>query len=365
MSEKSVRITFQKLILPIAAFCLVAPLNAQNAIKQKVDSILQAKKEKVDSLYNVADSLIKEHRVVARIDSIIDKKQEKDDFDHQYIRRPKERWTLKARLNIAGTHLVSRLVNDDNRIKSVLNTDLKTTINFAASYRGIALGLGVNPVKLFKKNTDYELNVNSYGSKFGFDVVLQRTNSLNGNIKMGNENIYIPRGLVRQMAFTTNVYYTLNNRHFSWAAALNQSVEQRKSAGSVLLGASFLAIRTKNGRSEELQLPAMRIYMGHIGIGGGYAYNFIVDRHWLIHGSIMPTFVIINRNNITMNNVKRDMPYYFPNVITTSRFAAIRYHKNYFWGFTAVVNNSVVGRRDHLQMIYTKWRTRLIFGLRL
>lgn len=354
----------QKAFFLIILLSLTTAISAQSQLRQRLDSLIQVGKLRTDSLYRRADSLMKEHRVVQRLDSIIDVKHARQSFDKAYIRRPKERWTLKARLNLAGAYLGSISVNEGIKTKTDLNSDLKATINFAASYRGISLGLGVNPLKLFQKNSDYELNINSYGTKYGFDVVLQRANSLNGKIIEGKEQIHIPRGFITQTALTTNFYYTFNHRKFSWAAALTQSTEQLKSAGSFLLGASFQAIRTKNDGNPSLNLLPMRIYMGHVGIGGGYAYNYVSSKQWLIHGSFLPTLVIINRNNITLDGVRQKMPFYFPSVITTGRFAVIRYYRNYFAGLTAVVNTSVIGRSDHIRLTYTKWRTRLIFGLR-
>ena len=41
----------------------------------------------------------------------------------------------------------------------------------AVAYRGLGLGLSVNPAKLAGKNQDYEFNLNYYSNRYGLDVV--------------------------------------------------------------------------------------------------------------------------------------------------------------------------------------------------
>ena len=101
--------------------CLCMLASAQQPLKNKIDSIIQTKKEKADSLYRHVDSLAKEHRVIERIDSVIDKKHAKDNFDLKYIVRSKARWTLKARLNVSGAHLSTSSVDDG--IKTTTDMD--------------------------------------------------------------------------------------------------------------------------------------------------------------------------------------------------------------------------------------------------
>lgn len=354
---KNIISTILFLFVSIAAF-------PQQTLRQKLDSIVQVRRLKADSIITRADSAIKANRVGERLDSLIDAKQAKSNFDTDYISRPKEKWTLKARGNLFGAHIGTKLHDDGVKSITSLTADMKTTISFAASYRGITLGLGVNPAKLFKKNSDYELNFNQYGPRFGFDVTLLSANSYKGTTRVGDNEFNVPKGLVHQRAFTTSVYYSFNHRRFSYAAAFSQSYDQLRSAGSLLAGISFLAMRTKGDANEDIGMQKFRIYMGHVGIGAGYAYNYVIDRRWLIHASFLPTVVVINRSNITINGEKEKMPYYFPSLFNTGHFAVIHYFKNYFAGVTAVVNASIIGRSDHQQMTYVKWRARTVFGIR-
>ena len=124
-------------------------------------------------------------------------------------------------------------------------------------------------------------------------------------------------------------------------------------------------MRAKNERDEALELSGMRIYMGHIGLGLGYAYNLVLSHNWLIHASTLPTVVIVNRNNMTIDGERTKMPFYFPSVISSGRLAAIHYFKHYFAGITTVVNASVIGRSNRLLLTHTNWLARVVVGMRL
>ena len=88
----------------------------------------------------------------------------------------------------------------------------------------------------------------------------------------------------------------------------------------------------------------MRIYIGYFGIGGGYGYNWVPNKRWLLHLSALPTLVIGNYNNIKVDGVRRDMDTKFPDLILTER-AAIVYNinKKYFLASTIVMSSSILG----------------------
>ena len=87
-------------------------------------------------------------------------------------------------------------------------------------------------------------------------------------------------------------------------------------------------------------MPDYRIYVGHLGIGGGYGYDLVVGRNWLIHLSALPTLVVSNRNNIKVDGQRRDMVTKFPDLILAERAAIVRNFDNkYFAGATLVMTN--------------------------
>jgi hypothetical protein len=162
-------------------------------------------------------------------------------------------------------------------------------------------------------------------------------------------------------------YYTFNHRHFSYPAAFTQSYIQRRSAGSWLAGFSYQggSIKTTDELKERNpNAPEVRIYVGHFGIGGGYAYNWVLGKKWLFHISALPTFVVYNRNNLTINGERRKAQHMRFNMIFNERLSIVRnFSPRYFAGVTFVMNNSLFD--DDLVIInQNKWRTRAFFGMR-
>jgi hypothetical protein len=97
-----------------------------------------------------------------------------------------------------------------------------------------------------------------------------------------------------------NGYYVFNGRRYSQAAAYNQSVIQRRSAGSFLLGApwyqsSFDYSNKKNAEMILLSNNVNRIKLHQANIGFGYGYNLVPFRGFVINAMAMPTLSFYNR----------------------------------------------------------------------
>ena len=105
--------------------------------------------------------------------------------------------------------------------------------------------------------------------------------------------------------------------------------------------------------------------MTHIGIGGGYGYNFVPGNGWLLHISVLPTFIVYTNTSMTFGDTNVPLHYHFPEVIITSRGAVLRQWSNKFIGLSMVFNYTNTGDKDNLELQNTKWRVRTFFGLRI
>ena len=167
--------------------------------------------------------------------------------------------------------------------------------------------------------------------------------------------------------FNVVAYYCFNSRRFSFPAAFNQSYIQRRSAGSWLAGLSYQggSIRTNEElKARNPNAPDVTINVGHIGIGGGYGYNLVLGRKWLLHLSVLPTFVFYNRNDLTINNESRHAGRMRFNMIFNERAAVIyNISPRYFVGTTLVMNNSLFD--DKVVIVnQNKWIVHTLFGVR-
>lgn len=298
-------------------------------------------------------------------DQLLEAKYKEISFDTLYIGRPDARWTIKLRTNLSGAQLKFNGSKNQIPFNGDLRADYRGTLSVAVAYRGIAVGLAVNPAKLAGKSKDNEFNFNSYSNKFGFDVVLLSSKTYHGSVETNGVSSDISKGQLKQKAVNLNFYYAFNGRRFSFPAAFSQSYVQKRSAGSFMLGMSMdgqytnaYDVMTNSGVGNA----KMRIYA--LGIGAGYGYNLVVGRHWLFHLSTLPTFDVLLRSYIETDEGKVNMHYRFPSVIIVGRGAAVYSWKNKFFGATMVFNYSSVGDENRLQIKRAKERLRLFYGFR-
>lgn len=307
-------------------------------------------------------------QIRARVDSVLTERYFRTPYDTNYVVRPEGKLTLKVRMNQTGNSFHAKGTVNDIYSKADLKTSHKTTFSVAGNYRGIGLGLAINPSKWKGIYKDYEFNLNYYSSRISLDFSYQRATTLAGDIHRGD---YIERLEADDLTLkVVNLagYYTFNHRRFSFPAAFTQSYIQRRSAGSWLAGISYQggSIKTTNDlKARNPNAPDVNINIGHIGIGGGYGYNWVLGKKWLLHFSMLPTFVIYNRNKFTVNGERKVAQHIRFNMIFNERAAVVyNFSPRYFAGVTLVMNNSIFDD-DAVVVNQNKWRARASFGIRL
>ena len=299
--------------------------------------------------------------LMQRADSMLTRTYHKGDIDTAYIMRPKTKWTVTARMNVSGATIESEGMEEGRHFRSEIEANRKATLSVGVSYLGFTLSAALNPAKLIGKYHDYELNFNSYGRRFGFDIIYQDAKNFTGWYDSeGMERLYLPADMLKVKTLNVNAFYVFNSRRFSYPAAFSQSYIQRRSAGSFLLAAS--------GMGQHATLDgehATKLKMTNIGLGAGYGYNYVPGRGWLLHISALPTFIVYSNTSMTFSNDRVPLHYHFPEVIITSRGAVVRQWSNKFIGLSMVFNFTNIGNEESLAIHNTKWRVRTFFGLRL
>ena len=242
-----------------------------------------------------------------------------------------------------------------------MEANRKATLSMGVSYLGLSLSAALNPAKLMGKYRDYELNFNSYGRRFGFDVIYQDAKNFTGwHDHDGMERITLPDGLLSVKTLNLNAFYVFNSRRFSYPAAFTQSYIQRRSAGSFLLAASGMGQHATLDWDQEMQLK-----MTNISLGAGYGYNYVPSQGWLLHISALPTFIVYSNTSMTFGDTRVPLHYHFPEVIITGRGAAVYQWSNKFLGMSMIFNFTNIGHEESLAIHNIKWRVRTFFGLRL
>ena len=299
--------------------------------------------------------------VLQRIDSLLSRRYYKGDLDTTYIVRPQTKWTVTARFNVSGAKIEAEGMDNGQHFKSEMEADRKATLSVGVSYLGFSLSAALNPAKLMGKYRDFELNFNSYGRRFGFDIIYQDAKNFTGwHDHEGMERIELPDGMLKVRTLNVNAYYAFNSRSFSYPAAFSQSYIQRRSAGSFLLAASGMRQHATLDWDQEMQLK-----MTNIALGAGYGYNYVPRQGWLLHLSALPTFIVYSNTSMTFGDTRVPLHYHFPEVIITGRGAVVHHWGNKFLGLSMVFNFTNIGHEENLTLHNTKWRIRTFFGIRL
>lgn len=324
-------------VFPLLALaCAVAvDAAAQTVLAQRIDSILSVREEKAKAKYDTA-----------------------------FIAKPGQKWTVKPRVNTSGTDLSAKGVIGDSRFSTSLRAELRSTLGATVSYRGLSIGFALNPAKLSGKNKDNEFSLSSYGNRWGADLVYTSAKTFSGTAELGGAKYDIRPGTVSMEMLQANAYYTFSHRRFSFPAAFTQSQVQLRSKGSWLLGLSAFAGRIDTGSDVVPGASKSRLLAINVAVGGGYAYNLMLKRKWLIHLSAMPHIVVYSRNKLTVGDVRQRSPFRFPSLINIGRFAAVRNFKNSVIGMSAVVNLWHQGDSGEMMIESVKWRARLFYGVR-
>ncbi|MBR4517017.1 MAG: DUF4421 family protein [Bacteroidaceae bacterium] len=313
-----------------------------------------------------AESRLK--RFWSKADSLLTTRYYRTSYDTNYVVRPEGKLTLKLKGNQTGNSLRARGIVDDVHFKSHLSTSHKSTISIAGTYRGLSAAYSINPAKLRGFYDDYELNFNFYASRFCIDASYQESSSLSGDMTFENETLRMEQGEADMKVFNITGYYVFNHRRYSVSAAYNQSYIQRRSAGSWLAGLSYQggSIETSDERKERYpEDHDVRIYVGHVGIGGGYGYNLVLGRKWLLNLTFLPTFVVYNRNQLTINDESQHAGRMKFNMLFNERAAVVyNFSSRYFVGLTGVANNSLFVD-DAVTVHQNKWVAHAFVGVRL
>lgn len=341
---------------------------ADTLVNARLDSIPMSDKRRKRlkrHLQKVSGKLSRIDRRLFWGDSLLAVNYRKKNIDTAYITRPDARWTIKLRANLSGAKMETETKTGGSLNTTTLRSDYRGTVSMAVAYRGIALGLAVNPAKLAGRCKDYEFNINSYGNRMGFDIVYLASKTYQGTRSIdGTVTDNIPKGLVSQQALNLNFYYAFNFRRFSFPAAFSQSYTQRRSAGSWMVGASFDGSRTNVTADETTNTEPLKIRLAEFAIGGGYGYNLVLGKNWLFHLSGLPTLTVFLHDYMKTATDRIRLRYRFQSAVVTGRGAALYSWRNKFLGATMVYNFSIAGEREYLQVKREKWRLRLFYGFR-
>lgn len=230
--------------------------------------------------------------------------------DRRYIDAPVKPWQLIVRGNVNQT-IVSMntkgvIEGMEYDAKPSLRTEPAQYVGLWAGYRGYGLGYTVN-VGGDKGNY---FTIGATGGSFGINVRIHSFDNSSPNLNLDsdilsdmNKDEWREVKLIDPIHVNTLIadgYYMFNGKKFSYAAAYDQSVIQKRSAGSLMAGLMYnytnIDYSSKyNGDIIYLMegLGRVKLWQGSVGVG--YAYNWVPARGLLINVMAMPMLTFVNK----------------------------------------------------------------------
>lgn len=236
-------------------------------------------------------------------------KWELSTLDTDYVTLPSEWWRLGVQGIWSNTNINLREYTVLYGMQGNLDSDTKMKFGLQGAFRGWGVSYTWDV-----DSRDWNLGLSYFGNAFGIEFVNSRTKSLCGDIdayvwKITEEYGFLPnqdeinvsRKDVRHHNILVDGYYAFDSEHFSFPAAMDQSHLQKKSAGSFLLGASYVfsefAFRERSDIYEMSELE--RTTISEVALGAGYGHNFVYkmleNSQFLIHFSAIPMVSVWNR----------------------------------------------------------------------
>ena len=230
--------------------------------------------------------------------------------DRRYIDAPERPWQFIVKGNINQTILSMRTHGDIEGVPYSAKPQLKTTpsqyLGFWVGYRGYGIGYTAN----VGGDKGGYLTFGATGGAYGVNVRIHNFENKTPNFNLNSDiipedgkeswNKVVLIDPIRIRTVMADGYYMFNGKKFSYSAAYDQSVIQKRSAGSLMAG--FMYNYTRIDYSSDVN-GDMVFLMGGVGkvklwqgsAGVGYAYNWVPVRGLLVNIMAMPMLTFVNK----------------------------------------------------------------------
>lgn len=302
--------------------------------------------------------------------------------DTNYLALPKYGWKVPLSVNFAGIHC--KVEGHELPVFSDVSSSIRSSLNGHASigigYRSLSFKYSWDLSHNYSRDVNFSLLDNPYGIEIRSHV----TDGFHGHLDASSTegDMDIRKGDLRLKATLINAYVAFNSKHYSLPAAMDQSLIQRRSAGSVTAHVLFLSSElTANNQAllERLSgLKRIEVYQAAAGIGYGYNYTPNQGR-LLLHLSAAPLLVFFTKNFMTASiplpideeevlelelnsEVKTKHKYFLTAIMRASAFYNINDH--FYLGATALLNNIRFDSEEDVKLQMKDWIVNAQFGIR-
>ena len=287
-----------KMISKMIACCLLFFVSFVARAQETIDS--------VSAQGGKSNLMTRLHQVQQFLDNKAKKK-----VDPSYIEVPEKPWRVVLRYNASvfdvdySNSISDPATGDGLDWEMCFEPPMASSIGVWAGYRGTGIGFS----RSLHRKKGVTLSFTTTGAKYGATIRLRGFDidevTVNSTVHEGGQEVKdemkgdlnVPASVA---SLYLNGYYVFNGRRYSQAAAYNQSVIQRRSAGSFLLGATWYmsAFDFSDDKNSGMILLSnnigrLKLHQGNIGVG--YGYNWVPLRGLVINAMVMPTISFYNR----------------------------------------------------------------------
>ena len=248
--------------------------------------------------------------------------------DPNYIGLPDRPWRIIASNNTSQlnmkmeSHLYDE-VNGGTGFDFLLQVKppVGNAVGLWGGYRGWGLGYSVSVTGNKGINMSFNIstpangvNVRAHRFNYGQPYIAMTNIISKGErrddvvIEIDNTSLDEPMEIE---SFVIDGYWIFNQRHFSIAAAYDQSTRQLRSAGSLIAGLMFYYQKFDMSQKHNFILSElfggtgkMKTYQGSLGLG--YTYNFVPARNWTLNFVSMPVLTLLNK--VKIYNYELNLP---------------------------------------------------------
>ena len=249
-------------------------------------------------------------------------------IDQCYIEVPKKPWQVMLRYHnndldfktytlVSKEQFAKKGVEGEFNWEASIKPRASSSVGLWVGYRGYGLGYSFS----IADNNGRNFSIGATGSNFGINLRTRRFETSEMDARLWgydedgpfdyNDEIELFEPVtIKSTIF--DAYYMLNGKRFSYAAAYDQSVIQRRSTGSLMLGVMWYSISLDYVTPQNaLLIQALgdigrtKIQEGSIGVG--YAYNWVPAKDLLVNVTAMPMLAVYNRSKIHLFESNYDL----------------------------------------------------------
>lgn len=190
-----------------------------------------------------------------------------------------------------------------------LQPNSPTSLGAGFNYKSYGLGLAIGLPKSKESKTKYgdtkrlDLQVNAYGTKFGFDGFAQfykgYFNANPEDFVDWNKEEFPQLPEMRIVSVGLNAFYLFNSERFSYRAAYVRNQVQLKSAGSFTLGvfghldiaettSGFKPVEFPDSVGAGFDLKSFNTLA--MGVNVGYLFTLVISKNFFINAGVTPGF---------------------------------------------------------------------------